>query len=98
MNWKILSPMKTKDYPLVLSFKPSLTKRQEKIKAIVFVNNRPLTNDPTYITTSSYGSNILIFENSDNVTEGGTKYDEVVKNKLSLYFEDNSDGNYFFYD
>ena len=98
MNWKVLSSTKTKDYPLALSFKPSLTKRQEKIKAIVFVKNRPLTNDPTYITTSSYGSNILIFENSDNVTEGGTKYDEVVKNKLSLYFEDNSDGNYFFYD
>lgn len=98
INWKVLDSMQTKDYPLVLSFKPSLMKMQEKIKAIVFINNRPLVNDSNYIVTTNCGSNILIFENADNKTEGGTKYTEVVENKLSLCFEDNSDGNYFLYD
>ena len=98
MNWKVLDSAQTKDYPLVLSFKPSLMRMQEKIKAIVFVNNRPLVNDSNYIVTTNRGSNILIFENADNKTEGGTKYTEVVENKLSLCFEDNSDGNYFLYD
>lgn len=98
INWKVLDSAQTKDYPLVLSFKPSLMKMQEKIKAIVFVNNRPLVNNSNHVVTTNYGSNILIFENADNKTEGGTKYTEVVENKLSLCFEDNSDGNYFLYD
>lgn len=98
INWKVLDSATTKDYPLVLSFKPSLMKMQEKIKAIVFVNNRPLVNNSNHIVTTNRGSNVLIFENADNKTEGGTKYTEVVDNKLSLCFEDNSDGNYFLYD
>ena len=100
-NWKIMDVaglIQPDDYHFIISFNPSLMKTQEKIKAIVFVNDRPLVNNTDYVVTTNYESNILTFENADIKTAGGATYVEDVTNDLSLYFEDGSEGNYFLYD
>lgn len=102
-NWKWMNQdgepeLTHADYPFMLPFTLSDTKTVEKVKAIAFITEHPLQNDPTYEKTTHYESDVLEFTNSDESTSGGETTEEQLKEMLSLNFDDNSFGNYFLYD
>ena len=73
-------------------FDPDITKQQEQIKVIGLVKSGELNGVPTY---TPYYSNLLIFENEQEVANQATID---AASALQIVFDDGSDGNYFIYD
>ena len=73
-------------------FDPDITKQQEQIKVIGLVKSGELNGIPTY---TPYYSNLLIFENEQEVANQATID---AASALQIVFDDGSDGNYFIYD
>jgi hypothetical protein len=74
------------------------SRAQERFKAICFVKTNPYENDKSYVVWEQYPSNELTFENVSEETNGGESGQELLKQGLSLRFNDNSYGNYYIYD
>ena len=84
-NWELLEPMPD-DY-FTLAFTPDIRKRTEQIKVVGLIYEDDIIKD--------YYSDILIFENEEDVPDDST-YDAV--SALQIVCLDGTDGNYFLYD
>ena len=84
-NWELLEPMPD-DY-FTLAFTPDIKKRTEQIKVVGLINEDGVIKD--------YYSDILIFENEEDVPDDTTQN---ALSALQIVCLDGTDGNYFLYD
>lgn len=84
-NWELLQPM-SDDY-FTLTFTPDIKKRTEQIKVVGLINEDGVIKD--------YYSDILIFENEEDVPDDTTQN---ALSALQIVCLDGTDGNYFLYD
>lgn len=75
----------------ICAFTPDVKKQKEQIKAIGIIKSIAIDNKAT---ESVYFSNLLTFENEEYVPDSKT---QDAATALSIYCEDNSEGNYFIY-
>lgn len=82
--------------PLACEFIPDVEKQTEEIKAVGIIRSNDNINvgEDVQPLETAYVSNLLIFENEENVPDGKT-WD--ASSALSIHCEDSSEGNYFIY-
>ena len=85
------------NYPLTMTVSMRGSRTTERVKAICFVETRPLTNDTSYIVWEQYHSKDLEFKNTSDKSSGGEASKELLEQGLFLKFTDGSYGNYYYY-
>ena len=93
-DWERIVP-DTKN-PFICSFTPDIKKQQEQIKVIGLIKeiNTEIESISIMETITPYYSNLLIFENEEEIPDGKT-WDAA--SALSIICLDNSEGNYYIY-